>query len=138
VPVITILFGAALTALGVVSYTGAVEYFGSKPYSSVTALIPAFVGVPLILCGLIALNERYLKHAMHAAAAVGLLGLLGALGRAGPSLPVAFREGEAGLQNPSAFHSVVAMAVLCGVFVGLCVNSFIAARRRRARAEMPR
>ena len=42
-PVVTVAFGALLTALGVVSYTGAVAYFGRQPYSSVTALIPAFV-----------------------------------------------------------------------------------------------
>jgi len=136
VPFASIVFGLLLCALGGVSYTGAVAYFGRTPYSSATALIPAFVGVPLLLCGLLALTERYLKHAMHAAAMLGLLGLLGALGVAAKNIPKALQDGTAALERPEAFRSQVAMAILCAVFVGLCVNSFIAARRRRARAEM--
>jgi hypothetical protein len=133
VPVVTIIVGLLLCALGVTSYTGAVEYFG-RPYVSVTALIPAFVGVILVVCGVLALDERRLKHAMHAAAAVGLLGLLGALARAVPKLPAVLSGGTGALEHPEAFRSQVAMGVVCAVFVALCVNSFIQARRRRARA----
>ena len=42
------------------------------------ALIPAFVGAPLVLAGLVGMVERFLKHAMHLAAMIGLLGCLGA------------------------------------------------------------
>jgi hypothetical protein len=134
VPVVSIVFGLLLCALGVVSYTGAVEYFGRHPYASVTALIPAFVGAPLVVCGLLALRERWLKHAMHAAAAVGLLGLLGAVARAAPKVPAAVSGGTESLEHPEAFRSQVAMAVLCLAFVALCVNSFVQARRRKAQA----
>ena len=113
-PVVTIVFGALLTALGVVSYTGAVAYFARQPYSSVTALIPAFFGAPLIVCG--------------------LLGLIGALAVAGKNIPAALSAGTDALERPEAFRSQIAMAVLCAVFVALCVNSFIAARRRRAQS----
>jgi hypothetical protein len=131
VPFVTIVVGLLLCALGVAGYTGAVEYFGRHPYSSVTALIPAFVGAPLALCGVLALNQRWLKHAMHAAAMLGLLGLLGAAVRAAPKVPVVLSDGTAALEHPEAFRSQVAMAAVCAVFVGLCVNSFIQARRRK-------
>ena len=127
-PVWTLVIGLLLGALGVVSYTGAVPYFGSGQSSSWTPLIPALFGAPLLLLGLLALKERFLKHAMHAAAMVGLLGLLGSLGMVVPKLPAVAR-GEA-LERPEAFHSQVAMAALCGVFVVVCVRSFIAARKR--------
>jgi hypothetical protein len=132
VPFVTIVVGLLLCALGVAGYTGAVEYFGRHPYSSVTALIPAFVGAPLAVCGLLTLNERWLKHAMHAAAMLGLLGLIGAGARAAVRVPDVLSGGTAALEHPEAFRSQVAMAAICAVFVGLCVNSFIQARRRRA------
>jgi hypothetical protein len=116
VPIVSVVFGALLTALGLWGW------FGAEPeHRSVTAFIPAFLG-------LLALKESMLKHAMHAAAALGLLGFLAALGRIIQKLATGGTvEGRAGT-------STVLMAVLCGVFVALCVNSFIQARRRRRAA----
>ena len=116
-PIVSVVFGSLLTALGCWGWIGA-------EHQSVTARIPAFVGVPLVILGLLALKESLLKHAMHAAAALGLLGFLGALLNVIRKGTV---EGRAGT-------STVLMAVLCGVFVALCVNSFIQARRRRRAA----
>jgi hypothetical protein len=123
VPVLTILFGILLTALGLWGRFGTEQ--GAK---SITALIPAFVGAPLIVLGLLALKESLLKHAMHAAAVVGLLGLLGAAG------DVVRRLKGDGIGGASGF-SVLAMLALCAAFVALCVNSFIQARRRRRARE---
>ena len=122
-PIVSVVFGALLTALGLWGW------FGAEPeHRSVTAFIPAFVGVPLVLLGLLALKESMLKHAMHAAAVLGLLGFLAALGRIIQKLATGGTvEGRAGT-------STVLMAVLCGTFVALCVNSFIQARRRRRAA----
>ena len=89
------------------------------------------MGAPLIVLGLLALKESLLKHAMHAAAMIGLLGLLGAVG----DLVRRLIKGIA-IEGPAGF-SVVAMLALCGVFVALCVNSFIQARRRRRAAAGP-
>jgi hypothetical protein len=56
---------------------------------------------------------------------IGLLGFLAAAGRLVSSLIAKGTiEGVGGT-------SLVLMTLLCGVFVGLCVNSFIQARRRR-------
>jgi hypothetical protein len=128
VPLITVGFGVLLAALGLWGYFGA-----ESAHRSITALIPTFVGGPLILLGLLALNEKWLKHAMHLAAMLGVLGFLAAGGRLVVSL---IDKGSltAVLDSPAG-PSVVSMTVLCAVFVGLCVNSFIQARRRRRARE---
>ena len=112
----TIVFGLLLTLLGIAGYvlTGA---------TSVTALIPAFFGLVLLLLGFLARTESIRKHAMHAAAVIALVGLAGALF----SL---FRTPIAG-RSAMAVFSQAAMVVLTAVFIVLCVRSFIAARRAR-------
>jgi hypothetical protein len=90
-----------------------------------TALIPAGFGVVLVVLGLLALKESLLKHAMHAAAAVGLLGLLAGGGRF-----VQKWVAEGKVEGPASVSTGL-MALICAAFVGLCVNSFLAARRRR-------
>jgi len=116
----TILFGALLTLLGLITYFGAESLGASK--RSMTALIPAFVGLPLAILGVVAQNPGARKHAMHAAAALALLGFLASAGR---FISVGAAPTSVG---PIA---LLIMAVLCGLFVGLCVRSFIAARRAR-------
>jgi len=113
---ISVLFGLLLTILG------AVGYFpdGKSP----TALIPAYAGLSLILLGFIAYQESARKHAMHAAAAVALIGFLAAAWRAITKL-------RNGAEFDKALTCTTIMAILCGVFVALCVKSFIDARRRR-------
>jgi uncharacterized membrane protein len=120
-----VAFGVLLCALGAWGYLGAEE-----EHRSVTALIPAFVGIALVLLGLLAFREAWRKHAMHAAAALGLLGFVAAGVRVGMKLA---RDGN--LEGRAAM-ATTGMALLCAVFVALCVNSFIAARRAR-RANNP-
>ena len=112
----TIVFGILLILLGVIPYLMA-----RQP----TALIPAGVGLLLLVCGLIARNDRLRKHAMHAAVVFGLLGFLAAVGRLG----MVFARG--GRPTPLSGTSLGLMALLTGVFVVMCVRSFIAARRAR-------
>ena len=116
-PKIAIAFGAMLTLIGV-------GFYFETGTPSVTALIPAFVGVPLLLLGIAARGARegVRKHLMHAAAALGLLGFLASAGRL---LTKGF--GAA----PAAVAEQVLMALLCLAFVVLCVNSFVQARRNR-------
>jgi hypothetical protein len=124
-PIVSIVMGALLVGLGFYGYTA------SEPeHQSVTALIPAFVGGPLILCGLIALKESMLKHGMHAAAMFGVLGFLAAAGRTG----MVAAKGGLDLSKLGT-QSLLAMTGICAVFVALCVRSFIDARRRRAARE---
>lgn len=115
----TIGFGCLLVVLGVGAYLGTGR-------ASVTALIPAFVGLPILLLGVVALSDRYRKHAMHGAVLLGVLGLLGA-SRGFKSLPALLSGGE--VERPAAAWVQIAMALACLAFVLLCVLSFMKARR---------
>ena len=123
-PYITIVLGVILTLMGLWGYFG----LGS---GSITALIPAFFGVPFILLGVVALKESLLKHAMHAAAALAVLGLLGTI--RGVFSFFKMMGGEE-VARPDAVRVQAIMALLCAIFIALAVNSFVQARRNRARA----
>ncbi len=128
-PFVSILCGALLVALGLDGYYDFAGLVRPSELHAATALIPAYFGAALVLCGLVALNERLLKHAMHLAAMVGLIGLLAG---AGMGLPKLFAGDTA---RPAAMRSQLWLAGICLVFVALCVNSFVQARRRRRARE---
>ena len=113
----TILFGALLIITGLVGYLGT----GSEQK---TALIPAAFGIVILICGLLAANESRRMMAMHIAVLFGLLGAIGVV-------PVLLKEG----QPQAAFISKVVTLILCVIFVGLCIRSFIAARKARELAK---
>jgi hypothetical protein len=128
-PKATIVVGVLLSAIGLWGFFGS-----ASDHRSVTALIPAFVGVPLLVLGALAVAKPDLrKHTMHAAAALGLLGFVMAGGRAAMTIA---RSGVGVLlsDDPTigrAPRMVVLMALVCLVFTILCVASFVQARRRR-------
>ena len=104
---------------------GLAGYFGTGR-ASVTALIPAFFGMPIGLAGLIALKLSLSKPATYAAAALGLIGFLGSAVRSVPKL-------LSGEESPStAVYMQLAMAVVCLVLVVACIWSFIKTRQHRA------
>jgi hypothetical protein len=118
-PRLAILFGLLLIAVGVGGYA-----LGGER-KSLTALIPAIEGLLLAVTGAVVLAKPAArKHAMHAAATIGLLGFIAAAGRLIPSL---FKE------TPPPALTITALAlmmVLSGLFVVLCIASFVSARRR--------
>lgn len=119
----TILVGLVLIVMGIGSY------FGSGMVS-ITALIPAFFGIPIALLGVAAQDESRRKHAMHGAIVLALLGFLGSvpgLLKVGTLL-----DGTAARPMATAMQSI--MAVMLAVFIVLCVRSFIAARKAREAA----
>ncbi len=119
---ITIGLGLVLIALGRGSYFGTGR-------ASVTALIPAFFGLPLLVLGLVALHQGMRTTAMHIAVVIGLLGFAGTVSGL-MKLPVLLTGGE--LERPAAVAVQAAMAIVCFVFVLLSVWSFIKARRASA------
>jgi hypothetical protein len=137
VPAASIICGALLIGLGLDGYLNLFGLIQPSETHSPTALIPAYFGTILVLCGAVALKESLLKHAMHLAAMVGLIGFLAAAWRAIPNLPKWLAgDAQADGFKPAAVRLQVWMAGICLVFVVLCVNSFIQARRRRA-ASLP-
>jgi hypothetical protein len=119
---VSIGFGLALVVVGVVGFVAT----GSE---HLTALIPAAPGLILVGLGVLARNDNLRKHAMHGAAAVGLLTFVATAIMGWPKLIPLLRGDE--VQRPAAVVSQSITAALSLVFVGLCVNSFIQARRRR-------
>lgn len=94
---------------------------------SMTALIPLFFGVPLILFGLLAqMKENLRKHLIHAALVVALLGLIGVL--FSPAIK-GLIAGD-GIKNMTSFIAQTSMAIVCLSFIIAGVKSFIAARTK--------
>ena len=119
---ISITFGIILIILGLISYFGISS-------ESITALIPTFLGIPVLILGFLGLNEKYLKHAMHGAAVLMLLGFGGTVG----GLIKFFRMlGGEVFERPSAITIQAIMALICLVFLILAIKSFIDARRKRS------
>lgn len=118
----TVICGALLVVDGVVGY---VSQEADKV--SNTALIPAAFGGILILCGLLSLKDGLRKHVMHLAA---LVGVLGAVGGFMPLIRQYKNTNAFDPTKPSAISGEV-MILVCVIFVGLCVNSFLEARKAR-------
>jgi hypothetical protein len=120
-PRLTIAFGVVLILLGVGFYLGTGR-------QSVTALIPAFLGAPILACGAWALSDRWRKTAMHVALVLALLGLGGTVSGAIKLVKQAMGEEIA---RPEAALAQGIVAVLCLVFLVLGIRSFVVARRRQ-------
>lgn len=119
-------FGIVLIGLGLGGYFGTGR-------TSVTALIPAFFGLLLVILGWVATrgSEKVRMHTMHVAAMLGLLGFVAPAVQALPKLGKLL-AGEA--ERPAAVVLQLVMAAVCAVFLGLCIKSFVDARRNRQRS----
>jgi len=125
----TILCGTLLVLVGIVSYGTATP--GEDGQVSPTALIPAFFGAALVLLGVLAFRDRLRKHVMHLAAVVGVVGVVGGF------MPLVRQYKLTGEFDPLKKSAIAGelMILVCAVFVGLCVNSFVQARRARRAKE---
>jgi len=125
-PSTAIVSGILLILIGIIGYAYGMMKDGN---ASFTALFPAVFGLLLIIFGILAKSKENLrKHLMHGAVLVGLLGFLGTVSSV-VQLP-ALLAGTA--ERPAAVIARFAMALVCLVFVILCVKSFIDARKNRA------
>ena len=116
--------GAALIVVGLVAFLAT----GSD---SPTALIPAALGVLLLVLGLLAGRENLHRHAIHTALVVALLGALGTLMNL-TELPAVLTGGD--VERPTAVIASTITFVLCVGYIVVGVRSFIAARRSREAA----
>ena len=117
---LTLVAGAVLVALGAAA--AAISASGS-----VTAWIPAFVGLPLVLLGLVAFKPEFRAAAVHVALVLGVLGAAASLWKLVDGVI------EGGGSNLAAV-SQLGMFVVCTAYVVMGVRSFLAARRARRRA----
>ena len=120
---VTLVFAALFIALSLIGFIGT----GSVHY---TALIPAALGLLLGIFGALSLSPDAgrRKLFMHINVTLGLLGFLGTI----MGLIQWFQMlAGATLKNPPATESKAVMALLCLIYVALCVRSFIAARKAR-------
>jgi hypothetical protein len=119
---LTVFIGILLVAI-----SGAF-YFAMNPHETAT-LHPAGIGVLLIVCGALANTENSKRRMlwMHIAVLLGLIGFL----TTGIRVVIALAHGTASIINMLAFDERLAIALVCLLFVVLCVRSFIAARRAR-------
>ena len=123
-PLLAIVFGGLLTALGLIGFIVTGSHYP-------TALIPAIAGTLLEFCGGLAMNPKFRMHAMHGAAMIGLLGFLGTLG--GVFSLIRWGMGTPPDNQPAVISKSI-MSGLCLIFLILCIRSFITARRNREAA----
>jgi hypothetical protein len=117
-PSTAILFGRLLILVGIIGY-GYGMYNGNP---SLTALIPAAFGLVMMILGHFAESKVNLrKHLMHVAVVIGLLGFLMPIGRILSKIT--------DFSFTFATVMLLSMAILCLVFVLLCVKSFTTARK---------
>jgi len=107
---------------------GAIGYYGWEAIGadtqSITAAIPAFVGIAMLIGGIIALKNT--AAGMHIAVLFSLLGALAALGR------IFSQIGKEGFDfTATSTLLITAMAAICVFFTVMAVRSFIAARKAR-------
>jgi uncharacterized membrane protein len=113
-PKISIVFGVLLSVLGLYGYFGMGKV-------SITALIPLFIGVPILILGVLAFDKQRLKHSMHAASVLIILGLIGCLYRLVHKIII-------GNIDESSIILIL-MSAICIIFLILAINSFIEARK---------
>ncbi len=114
---ISIITGLVLIALGVGFFVA--TGMDSKKW---TSLIPAlFFGLPILICGWLAREEKRRMMVAHIAVLFAVLGILGGLGMGIPKVA------KGGL-SPAPVEQLI-MAAICLVYVVACVRSFIAARK---------
>lgn len=118
---LSIAYGVIFILMGLISYFGISS-------ESITALIPAFFGIPMVILGWLGLKEKYLKHTMHGAAVLMLLGFFGTIGGL-----IKFFKMLGGVETarPSAVTVQAIMALMCLVFLIFAVKSFIDARQSK-------
>jgi hypothetical protein len=112
-PQTTIGFGLILIVLGVGAYVG-------TGGASVTALLPAVLGVPILLLGLVAQSPNRRRFAIGAAALIALLGLLGSL-RGVPDVLQILAGGQVDRPIPAIIQMV--MVILAAIYLALAASS---------------
>lgn len=119
---LTYICSLLLIALGAFGFFG-YSILGAAT-QSVTALIPAFIGIPMLVGAIVA--NKSVKVGIHIAVLFSFLGALAGLGRIIPGSI----KGSLDWSKPSSLF-ILAMTVICLFYTIMAVRSFIAARKAR-------
>lgn len=117
---LTTIVGGLLVITGVLAFV-------LTATSSITALIPAFVGGLILICAAVASRPSLHRHGIHAALVVALLGALG-------SVMNVVKVGQlftGAAERPAAIITSLILFVLCVAYVVIGVRSFVVARKAR-------
>lgn len=117
-----IIFGLLLCGLTVV---GLVSSLSKIPVQ----FIPMMLGIPILFCGVVALNPHRRKYAMRVSVILAALGTVAGGGRASYA---AFRWFSGESINVFALKMVLAMSAVCIAFIILSVLSSVQAGRRQS------
>jgi hypothetical protein len=120
---ITLWTGLLLTILGL----GGFFLTGGQ---SITALIPSIFGILIMLCALLAQNEKRRRLVMHIAQVLALLGFLGSISGLIKIITYLLTGGM--LERASAVIAQSIMAVICLIYLILGIRTFILARKTKS------
>jgi hypothetical protein len=118
---LTVGFGAALVALGIIGFVG-------SGASSVTALIPSIFGAVFVVLGLVGRAEERRALTMHIAAFLAVVGIAGSVTGL-VDLPDLLAGNDVDRPWAVAVQSIMAVALV--IYLVFAVRSFIAVRRAR-------
>lgn len=118
----TFTFGILLIILGLVGYFG-------TGMISLSALIPAALGLLILICGILALSNKMTKTFMHLAVVLAFLGFLGTF--RGLIKMVKMLMGSP-IALPQAAIAQSIMSLLCLVYVFICFRWFLSNRRKKS------
>ncbi|MEX0763293.1 MAG: hypothetical protein WD208_06045 [Dehalococcoidia bacterium] len=121
----TLIYGTLMILIGLVAYL-------VSDGASITALIPAFIGVLILVLGLAAQNNVLLRYALPAAAAIAALALLGSL--TGFLDLFALLGGEE-VERETAVVSQSIVVLLSAVYLGIAIRSLV--KGQRVKTEPP-
>ena len=117
-PLVGIMQGFFLVVLGIIFY------LFPEDKSSVTALIPSFIGLGLLIPGYLAYtNENMKMHAMHVAVLVSLIGTVGGA--------MGIQDAIAGDWSRPRIARMI-LLLTCGEYMIFSIMSFRQARVKRA------
>ena len=93
---------------------------------SITALIPAFFGILILILAILAKKESLHRHMMHAVMAIALVGFIGSVSGVIKLLQLL---GGQELARPTAAISQTLMSLVCLIILIPGIKSFMDARK---------
>ena len=117
----TYFYAFALILIGLIGYI-------ITSAQSITALIPAFFGVVVLIFAIWSKNEKRKPLAMHIVSGLALVGFLATV--SGIVKVVSMLGGEE-IARPAASISQAVMALVSAGYLSVSITSFVSARKKR-------